>query len=399
MEKRSTANRPSRRRVLGGIAAAGAFLPTALRTRASLAQGEPIKIGLINTFTTLAKLGNDNFNGMTLYFDQIGWQAGGRKIELIKEDDEFNPQIGLQKIRKLVEGDKVALCTGVQGSNVMMALLNYVQSTNAFFLCSGAGTDAITGKRLPYLFRSSAATSQTIAPIANWIAENVAKEALIIASDYTGGHDVMRVFKEAFAKNGGKISKEIYPPLNTVDYSPYITDIASLKPRICFEFFPGPDAARFTKQFAEAGLKSTCKMSGYAIFESDNLPAEGDAAIGGIGTNMYAESLDTPENRKFRADYKAKFGETPSFYSDYGYVGARVIAETLNATHGSTDKDQMSKAMAGIKFTAPRGPFRFDAETHNVIENIYIKEVVKVTGQLTDKILATYKDVPQLAGA
>jgi branched-chain amino acid transport system substrate-binding protein len=393
-----TAGRPSRRRVLGGIAA-GALLPVALGARSSVAEGEPVKIGVMNTFTTLAKLGNDNFNGMNLYFEQVGWKAGGRKIELIKEDDEFNPQIGLQKLRKLVESDKVALCTGVQASNVMMACLNYVQANNIFFLCSGAGTDAITGKRLPYLFRSSAATSQTIAPMANWIAQNVAKDAVIIASDYTGGHDVLRVFKEAFAKNGGKITKEIYPPLNTVDYSPYLTDIASIGPKICFEFFPGPDAARFTKQFAEMRLKDKCKMSGYAIFESDNLPAEGDAAIGGLATNMYAESLDTPENKKFRADYKAKFGEAPSFYSDYGYVAARIIAETLNATKGSTDKDKMAQAMAQVKFIAPRGPFRFDPETHNVIENIYIKEVVKVDGQLTDKILATYKNVKQPAGA
>src|ERR1700722_2083985 len=167
---------PSRRKIVAGIAASGAVLPAMLRSSPSWAEGGPIKIGVINTFTTLAKLGTDNFNGMNLYFDEIGWQAGGRKIELIKEDDQFNPQVGLQKIRKLVESDQVALCTGVQASNVMMAFLNYIKTNNTFFLCSGAGFDALTWQHLPYLFRSSMSTRQMITPIADWIPENLSEE-------------------------------------------------------------------------------------------------------------------------------------------------------------------------------------------------------------------------------
>ena len=207
-----------------------------------------------------------------------------------------------------------------------------------------------TGKRLPYLFRSSAATSQTIAPIAKWVAEHVAQEALIIASDYTGGHDVMRVLQGGLRQKRrqdleGDLTRRSIPS-TTAPISP-TSGLDGAAHRLC-EFFPGPDAARFTKQFSEMGLKAKCKMSGYRhhLRGSDDLPSGGRCGDRRHRhQHVREESLDTPENRKFRADYKAKFGEAPSFYSDYGYVGARGHRrDAQRDPRLQHDKDKLLKA-------------------------------------------------------
>ena len=141
----SRVSRLSRRTFMKSSAGAGAALVSTLAAPPILAQSNaPIRIGNLNSFTGgLAYAGENNFNGMNLYFDSINWTVAGRKIEIIKEDDQFNPQIGLQKAKKLVESDNVDLVLGIQASNVALAVLNYMKQQKAFYVVSGAGTDAI----------------------------------------------------------------------------------------------------------------------------------------------------------------------------------------------------------------------------------------------------------------
>ena len=149
------------------------------------------------------------------------------------------------------------------------------------------------------------------------------------------------------------------------------------------------------KQYAEFGLKGKIKIasSGFMV-ESDVLPAEGKDALGILSSLHYADTLDNPANKKFVADYRAKFNEFPSVYSEYGYVCARVIEELLKATDGNTqDKEKLQTAMLNIKFNAPRGPFSMDANSHNVVNPMYVREVAEVDGRLANKVLDTVKDL------
>ena len=124
---------------------AGAALAASLAAPSILAQTRaPIRLGHLNSFTGgIAYAAAVSYNAMELYFDSINWTIAGRKVEIVKEDDQFNPQIGLQKAKKLIESDKVDLIIGVQASNVALALLNYMKQQKAFYIVSGAGTDAM----------------------------------------------------------------------------------------------------------------------------------------------------------------------------------------------------------------------------------------------------------------
>jgi branched-chain amino acid transport system substrate-binding protein len=384
----------SRRRFMA--TSAGAALATNFPAPVILAQSRaPLRLGNLNSFTgAIAYSAENNLNGMNLYFDSIGGSVAGRKVEIIKEDDQFNPQIGLQKAKKLVESDKVDMLVGVQASNVALAVLNYAKQQKAFYIVSGAGTDAITWDRYPYLFRTSISAYQLSTPMAGYVYDNLGKEIVTTASDYAGGRDVIAEFRAPYIAKGGKVLKEIWPPLNTTDFSPYLVDIKSINPPVTYDFMPGADAIRFIQQYHEFGLLEKMPLTGFTIIDSLTLKALGKAAVGVISATTYTDTVDNPESRKFVADYQAKYNALPDIFSDYGYVAARAIDEALKLTDGDTsDKDKFAEAMTKIKFNAPRGPWRMDPVIHNPIQDIHVCQVVEKDGKVTSKVLHTFKDV------
>jgi branched-chain amino acid transport system substrate-binding protein len=389
----SSIRRPSRRGFLAGAAA----LATGFPAPAILAQTRlPLKLGILNSFTGVsAYSGELNVAGMELYFDRIGWTIAGRKVEMLKEDDQFNPQVGLQKAKKFVLSDHVDMICGPQASNVALALLNYIKESGAFLIVSGAGVAQITWERIPYMFRTTITTTQLCQPMGGWIYDNLAKEIVLTGTDYAAGRDTLREFKASYEKAGGKVIKEIYPPLGTTDFSPYLADVRSIAPPATYNFYVGTDATRFVQQYAELGLKDKIALTGFgALVDSRSLQSQDRAALGVYTTQIYCDTLDNAENKRFVAEYRAKHKEYPNVYCDYGFVTARVIDEALKAVDGNTEnKDKLSEAMAKVAFDAPRGPFRFDPVVHHPIQNVYICDVRDIDGRIAIKDIATIPNV------
>ena len=388
--------KPSRRDVLTGTAAGAAAWTLGMGAPAVLAQStKPLRLGVLNTFTgVLAQSTESNMRGMNLYFDSINWSVAGRKIELIKEDDQFNPQVGLQKARKLVENDQVDLLLGPQGSGVTLAVFNYAKQSNTIML-TWAGADALTWERPRYLFRPTITTWQLSTPMGKWVHENVAKEVVLFASDYVAGHDVLRTFRLAFERVGGKVVKEIYPPVGTADFSPYLTEARSLQAPGAYAFFVGADSIRFVQQYAQVGLKAKTPLTGFtSLTDGTTLPSQGKAALDIITAQTYVDTLDNPTNRKFVADYRAAYSTWPDLYSDYGWVTARIVADAVRATDGDTaNKDKLAEAIGKVAFEAPRGPFRFDPVTHTAIITVYVVKVVEIDGRFTHSVMVTMNDI------
>jgi branched-chain amino acid transport system substrate-binding protein len=356
-----------------------------------------LKIGLLLPYSKVyAVLGESVTNGMNLYFEQVGMKAGGRSIQLIKEDEENDPQISLTKTRKFIESDKVDLIAGVVSTAVAYGIRDLVDASKTHLVVANAGGNDLTrARKSPYIFRASFTSWQVSNPLGKWVADNLSKEAYISAADYAFGHESADAFKESFQAAGGTILGEIYPKLGTTDYAPFLTQIAQAKPTYLYNFYSGADAVNFLKQFGQYGLGKTIKLLGAGFFvEQDVLPAVGDVPLGAVSSLHWGLTLDNPENTAFVANYKAKFGSQANVFALQGYDTARTIVEAVNARNGDTsDKEALTKALAAVSFQSPRGAFRFDPATHQVIQDIYIREVKQVDGELKNVIIDTVANI------
>ncbi|HSE94676.1 MAG TPA: ABC transporter substrate-binding protein [Methylomirabilota bacterium] len=389
----------TRRTFLSGLAAstaAGAAGPGVLRARA---QGGPIKIGLVLPYSGVyAVLGESITQAMELVFARENWTVAGRKIEMVKEDDEMQPPVGVRKTEKLIDSDKVDILTGPVHSGILMGMRDKVHNSKTILIVSNAGADAISRERCSrWIFRTSFSNWQPCQPMGGWVAKNVSKEVFQIAPNYQAGKDMMAAFRETFLPAGGKVIAEDYPKLGETDYAPYLTKIRQSGAKAVFAFFSGTDAVNFVKQYSQFGLKQTVKLTGAGFLtEPDVLPAQGAAALGVITGHFYTPLLDNPTNHRFVKDFRDKFfNKMPDGFACQGYDTAEVIVRALKAVNGNTqDKDKLVDAIAKVEFDSPRGRFRFDPKTHNVVQPfIYVREVREVFGGLNNVPIDKVADI------
>src|SRR5499427_1530298 len=371
----------TRRRFLSGGAATAAGVAVGPWVLRAHGQSGPLKVGLVLPYTGVyAVLGESITQGMELVFAREGGVIAGRKIEMIKEDDEMKPPVGVRKTEKLIDSDKVDILTGPVHSGILMGMRDKVHNSKTVLIVSNAGADAISRDRCSrWIFRTSFSNWQPCQPMGGWVAKNISKEVFQIAPNYQAGKDMMAAFRETFTPAGGRVVAEDYPKLGETDYAPYLTKIKQSGAKGVFAFFSGSDAVNFVKQYDQFGLKGAVKLTGAGFLtEPDVLPAQGQSALGVITGHFYTPQLDNPTNKKFVADFKAKFGgKTPDGFACQGYDTAEVIVRALKTVNGNTqDKPKLVEVIEKSEFDSPRGRFRFDPNTHNVIQPfIYIREV------------------------
>jgi len=389
----------TRRTFLGGAAATAAGVAAGPWVLRAHAQAGPVKIGVVLPYTGVyAVLGESITQAMELVFARENWTVAGRKIEMIKEDDEMKPPVGIRKTEKLIDSDKVDILTGPVHSGILMGMRDKVHNSKTILIVSNAGADAISRERCSrWIFRTSFSNWQPCQPMGSWVAKNVSKEVFQVAPNYQAGKDMMNAFKETFLPAGGKVVAEDYPKLGETDYAPYLTKIKQSGAKAVFAFFSGTDAVNFVKQYDQFGLKQSIKLTGAGFLtEPDVLPAQGAAALGVITGHFYTPLLDTPVNHRFVKDFRDKFfGKIPDGFACQGYDTAEVIVRALKAVNGNTqDKDRLVDAIAKVEFDSPRGRFRFDPKTHNVIQPyIYVREVREVFGGLNNVPIDKVADV------
>jgi branched-chain amino acid transport system substrate-binding protein len=357
---------------------------------------DPIKLGLLVPYTgVFTSNGVDITRGAELYLDEVGWKAGGRDIKLFKEDSEMNGQVSLQKARRLVESEKIDILTGVVSSTVAYAIRDYVVGNKLPFIVSNAGARDLTrGDANEYIFRVSFANGQYEYPMAKYVYDKMnIRKVVVMAPDYAAGLEKAEGFMISFKEAGGEVIQEIYPKLGTTDYGPYLAQVQDAD--AVFVHFSAADSIKFVKQYDEYGLKNKLPLiSAGDLVDESSLPGQGDSALGIISALHYSAALTTPENQEFVKNYTAKYGVGPNMFAEEGYVSAQVIVKALEATGGNTlDKAQLLEAIRNVQFDAPRGPFKFDPKTQNVIFNTYIRKTEKIDGKLVNSVIETIPNI------
>ena len=341
---------------------------------------EPIRIGvLLPSSGVYAGLGKDQTLGLEMGFDDFGREVAGRPIELIHADTESKPGSGLAQIKRLVLRDRVDIVVGIISSAVAGAVRDFVHNAQVPLIVSNAGNDDLTGAQCsPWILRSSFSNSQISREMGPWLAARGFEKVFLMAFDYAAGHQAMEAFRGGFVAAGGSVIGEAYPPLGeTQDFGPYLAKVKAADPDAVYVFFAGGPAIKFVKEWAAFGLKGEVQLAGAGWLNSAlYINAQGMDAEGALGILNYVPSIDTPENHTFQEHFRAAHGRDASEFGVAAYDSARLIIEALKATGGNTeDKAALVAALQATRFDGPRGPFRIDPRTNNVIQNVYIFEV------------------------
>ena len=363
------------------------------------AQKGPIKIGfLIPETGPLAANGKDMANGFQLFFEEQGWKLAGREVKLITEDDEGKPPTGLAKARSLVESQGVHMLVGPLSAAVGYAIAPYVDGKKVPTIFPIVSSEDITQrKKSPYIVRTGWSSAQPSHPFGKWVFDNLGyKRIAMIGYDFAFGWEVAAGFQRTFEEAGGQVVQKLWPPLNTPDFGPYLAQLRRDVDAV-YCIFSGADALRFSKQYAEAGLKAKLPLVCGGTFTDEHvLRTMGDEVLGVVTALQYSAALATPANRKFAQAYEAKFKQIPSYYSEGTYVAGVAMKAALESIGGDVENaDKFLTALRRVDLSdAPRGPIRFD-DFGNPIQNVYVRKVERVNGRLQNTVIHTFPNVSQ----
>ena len=217
-----------------------------------------------------------------------------------------------------------------------------------------------------------------------------------IALDYAFGWESVGGFQRTFEAEGGRVTQKMWTPVSVHDFAPYLAQISRDVDAV-YALFLGRAALQFLRQYEEYGLKARVPLIGAGTTTDEHvLPVMGDEALGVVTVLHYSAALDTPANRKFAATYRARYKKVPSYYSESMYTGGKWIATAIEALQGRVeDREALLSALQNAKPTdLPRGPVELD-EYGNPIENVYVRRVERVNGELQNTVIATFPRVSQ----
>ena len=375
-----------KRYLLAGCAVAAL---AALATAPTVAQQKTVKIGFVSSFSgPVAAIGNDMRNSFELGLDHLGRKLGGLPVEVIYEDDQIKPEVGVQKTQKLIESDKVDFVVGYIWSNVLLASLKPLVDSKTFTIVTNAGASQLSGELCsPYVFSTSWNNDQTPQAVGLYMNQKGIKKAFLIGPNYAAGKDMLEGVAATF--KGEIIGRELTAWPNQLDFNAELSKARAAKPDAIFAFYPGGAGIQFVTQYAQSGLKGQIPL--YTAFTIDelSLPRLKDLAVGIPGAQHWVNDLPNEVNKKYVADYKAKYKSSPSFYGSQTYDAAALLDAAVTAVKGDlTNKDGMRREVEKANFPSVRGKFKF-GPNHIPIQNFYLQEAVKDGDDYRLKTVAT----------
>jgi branched-chain amino acid transport system substrate-binding protein len=356
-----------------------------------------IRIGFIGSLSSVgAELGKRLLNGMNLYLDEIHHTMAGKKVELFVENDESNPATGVAKVHKLLEQDKATLLCGIMFAHILYGIAPTVDKLQVPFVIMVSGADDITQRRrTKWMVRTSYTSSQPGHVMGDYAYKKLGfKRVVTMASDYPYGYEIVGGFQRSFEENGGQVVQKLWAPLGFKDFTSLLKQVRKDADAI-FMCMVGPSVEITAKQYKELGLKLPI-IGCTTNFDETFYQRMGDDMVGAIGASPYFAAIKTPANQHFVEAYKAKYGDQPSFDTEFGYTAAKYIHKAVEAVKGNVDDKE--KFLAALRKTqlndAPRGPIKIDSYGAPV-DNIYIGKVERVNGKLQNTVIHTYPMVSQ----
>jgi branched-chain amino acid transport system substrate-binding protein len=338
---------------------------------------QKIKIGFISTFSgPQGVMGQYMKESVELAIEHLGGKVGGLPVEMFYGDDQFKTDVGVQVAEEMLKKNQVDFVSGIIWSNVMMAVVPVVTGANKIMVGTNAGASPLAGKDCNRLyFSTSWNNDQTPEAMGKFLTDQGVNDLYVMAPNYQAGKDMVAGLKRYYK---GRIVDEVYTKPGQQDYQAEISALRAKSPKAVFAFYPGGMGIQFLKQYDQAGLRGQLPL--YTVYTVDeiSIPAVKDAAVGIYETRYWSPDLKNPQNAKFVADYKKKYGKLPVFYGAQSYDGIMLIDSAVRAVKGDLKNvDGMVKAMEKADFKSLRGPFTYNVN-HHPIQNFYLLKTEKL---------------------
>jgi branched-chain amino acid transport system substrate-binding protein len=311
-----------------------------------------------------------------------GNKVAGKTVQVIVKDDGGVADQARRLAQELVVNDKVVALAGFGLTPIALATAPIATQSKTPMVVMAAATSAIT-EASPFVVRSSFTLPQAAVAMGEWAPKNGIRKVVTLVADYGPGNDAEKYFADRILLNGGQVLEKLRTPLRAPDFAPVLQKARDAKPDAVFVFLPSGQGAQFMKQFAERGLdKAGIKLIATGdVTDDDQLNDMGDVALGVVNAHHYSAAHPSAVNKKFVDAFQAANKFRPNFMAVGGYDGMRIIYKALETTKGAGGEALLA-AMKGQVFESPRGQVLIDAQTRDIVQDMYIRKVEKKDGQL-----------------
>ncbi|MBV8370174.1 MAG: penicillin-binding protein activator [Candidatus Eremiobacteraeota bacterium] len=389
------------------LAALLAILSSAAAPPARAADAGPIKVALLApTSGSAAAAGHDMVAGWTLYWKEHNDKVAGRTVQTTVYDTASNPTHALDQARHAVEQDGAQIVVGPYLANEGLAVAPYtIQHRIPLFLPTVSADDLSQRMANAFVIKVAGwSSSLPTHPAGEWAYEQGHRKMVTLANSYAFGYENAGGFAQTFTQKGGKIVDQIWAPLGTADYSPYISRVQAAAPDALFVEMVGADAVHFLTQWSQLGLKNKIPLiANETTTDQSNIRSIAPDIVEGITSfGHFAECRDAAATRVFIDKYGKAEGVLPSYMATGFYTAAQWIAHAIENIHGNTsDPGVLLRAVREIKLPdSPFGPMTLD-QYGAPVENVYVRKVVATSGEAAkyaktcNAVVKTYPSVSQ----
>lgn len=385
-----------------------ASLAASMGLSAGLAHAQDsIKMGALATLEgAFTVLGEDGMRGVELALEEHGYEAGGKKIELIKGSSDASPDSAIRATRKLVEQDGVQVLVGPLSGSEGLAVKDYAKTQPDVTFLNGSSAAQDTTLRDPAenFFRFSTDGAQWMAGLGEYVYEEKGyRNIVVIAEDYSFPYTQVQGFMLPFCELGGKVVDKHWVPIGNKDYSSIIAAIPFDIDAI-YVALGGADAVNFLSQYQQAGGEAPL-IGGSITVDQTVLGSKGQRADYIAGTpsaGPIADNWDDPRWEAFVSAYRKQFPDgfpSPSLFAHAYYVNTKAALLALDEVNGdlSDGGAKYREVLSNLEFDTPTGMVKLD-ENRNAIANIFLTEVAKGDNGLYNQVVSVIEDVNQTLG-
>ena len=327
---------------------------------------EPIKIGDLNSYTSLPAFSLPYRKGWQLALEEINAAGGvlGRPLEVVSRDDGGKPGDAVTVVNELVGRERVELLMGTLLSHVGLAVSDVARQKRMVFLAAEPLTDALAwSKGNRYTFRLRPGTYVQAAMLAEEAAKLPAKRWATIAPNYEYGQSAVKAFKTLLSEKRPDVEfvAEQWPALFKLEAGPSVQALLRSEPDAIFNVTFGGDLVKFVREGTLRGLFDERDVVSLLTGEPEwNAPLKAELPEGWIVTGYPWQDITTEAHERFLGAYSLRFRETPRMGSVVGYVTMLAVAKAIERA-GSTESDALISAFRGLELDTPFGPISFRA--------------------------------------